>query len=128
MPPAEVRLWNLLRNGAFKPFRFRRQVPLGRYFADFASHQAKVVIEVDGDTHGADEAVEYDRERDKFIREEGYLIVRISNQDVMTNVNGVAEHLSNVLGEPPTRPGKAGPPSPRGGGRTERTADYGDDR
>ena len=52
MPPAEARMWNLLRGEPFRWWHFRRQVPVAAYFADFASHAAKLVVEIDGDTHG----------------------------------------------------------------------------
>ena len=117
MPPPEARLWNLLRNEQFKPFHFRRQVPIGPYFADFASHGTKLVIEVDGETHGSDEAITHDAARDRFVRGEGYDILRVTNRDAMNNLDGVAEMILQRVGLAPTRPGYAGPPSPRGGGR-----------
>ena len=118
MPPPEARLWNLLRNAQFKPFHFRRQVSVGPYFADFASHGAKLVIEVDGDTHGSDAAIAHDAVRDRLIRGEGYDILRVTNRDVMNELDGVAEMILQRLGPSPTRPGVAGPPSPQGGGRS----------
>lgn len=86
MPPAEASLWNALR--ALKPlgFHFRRQVPLGRYYADFACHHPKLVIEVDGATH-AD--ADYDATRDAFLRGEGYRVLRVTNEDVLRNLDGV---------------------------------------
>ncbi|MBU1174835.1 MAG: DUF559 domain-containing protein [Alphaproteobacteria bacterium] len=117
MPPPEARLWNLLRNEQFKPFHFRRQVPIGVYFADFASHGARLVIEVDGDTHGSEVAIAHDVARDVFMHGEGYDTLRVTNRDVMNNLEGVAEMILQRLEPAPTRPGYAGPPSPRGGGR-----------
>jgi len=118
MPPAEARVWNLLRTEPLSQFHFRRQVPLGPYFADFASHAVKMVIEVDGDTHGTDAAMAYDRVREKHIENEGYAVLRFSNLEVMNNLDGVGERLLLALEETPTRPGDAGPPSPQGGGRS----------
>src|SRR6202020_280617 len=50
---AEKKLWQHLRQPPFKQHHFRRQAPIGPYFADFASHQVKIVIEVDGGQHSA---------------------------------------------------------------------------
>ena len=89
MPPAEAAMWNALR--AIKPLglHFRRQVPLGRYYADFACHHAKLVIELDGETHGHTQA--YDQERDRFMRSEGYEVMRFSNYDARGNIEGVMQ-------------------------------------
>ncbi len=107
MPPAEARLWNLLRTEPFAAFHFRRQVPIGRYYADFATHAAKLVIEVDGETHGADAAIAYDSERETFIKGEGYAVLRFANADVMQNLEGVGTRLLQVLHQPPNGPGLA---------------------
>jgi very-short-patch-repair endonuclease len=91
MPPMEASMWIALR--ALKPLglHFRRQVPLGRYFADFACHHPKLVIEVDGETHiDAD----YDAARDAFIVAEGYQVLRVTNDEVRRNLAGV---IASVL-------------------------------
>ena len=110
-------MWNALRQAPFEEFHFRRQVPLGPYFADFASHAAKLVVEVDGDTHTGEPAEAYDDRRDWFIRSQGFDIVRVTNRDVMNNLEGVLITVSQRLGPTPTRP-LPGPPSPQEGGRS----------
>ena len=87
---------------------------MGRHFTDFGSHAAKLIIEVDGDTHAV--TVAEDGERDGFIRGEGYRIVRLTNREVMNNIEGVGLLLMQALAASP-HPTPAGPPSPRGGGR-----------
>jgi very-short-patch-repair endonuclease len=89
MSPAEAILWSALRTGTFKPHHFRRQVPIGPYFADFAAHGAKLIVEVDGSTHFEDAAVEYDARRDAFLRSRGYRVLRLTTLDVHTNLDGV---------------------------------------
>jgi very-short-patch-repair endonuclease len=88
MPAPEAVSWNALR--ALKPLglHFRRQVPLGRYYADFACHHPRLVIEVDGWTHSLPA---YDAERDRFMEGEGYTVLRISNDEVMHNLDGVIQ-------------------------------------
>ncbi|MDB5561739.1 MAG: endonuclease protein [Hyphomicrobiales bacterium] len=108
-------MWTLLRGLRPLGFHFRRQVPIGRYYADFVCHQASLVIEIDGDTHGSDAAMQYDAERDNFIKNEGYDIVRILNHDVMENLDGVIGLIEAELAgrlRTPTHD-----PSPQGGGK-----------
>ncbi len=102
---AERRMWRLLRDGL--PWaRFRRQVPIGRYIADFASHTAKIVIELDGNQHA--EQADYDRARDAFLAAEGYLVVRFWNHDVAANPDGLLQTVADHL----AARGGGGPPVP----------------
>jgi very-short-patch-repair endonuclease len=64
--------------------KFRRQHPLGTYIADFICLQAKLVIEVDGDTHGNDERQALDAKRTEYIEKLGYRVIRFWNQDVLS--------------------------------------------
>ncbi|GAA3708123.1 hypothetical protein GCM10022268_16840 [Sphingomonas cynarae] len=89
----EKRMWNALR-ATFPNGKWRRQVPIGRYFVDFCSHQARLVIEIDGDSHASIDA--RDAMRSTFIEREGYRIVRFANADVMANIDGV---ISAVAGD-----------------------------
>ena len=99
----EQRLWTLLRDLRVLGFHFRRQVPIGRYYADFACHHAKLVIEVDGETHGG-EAVAYDATRDAFLRSAGYEVLRFGNHDVMHELDGVRRALEEALRDRATLP------------------------
>ncbi len=112
MGTPEATLWNALR--ALRPlgYHFRRQVPLGRYYADFACHAQRLVIEVDGDTHGSVEAQRYDVERDRFIAGEGYRVLRVPNDEVIGNIEGVMTLVLAALEQTPTLN-----PSPQGGGK-----------
>src|SRR3546814_5708338 len=80
---AEKLLWRALRE-AFPTAKFRRRVPRGPYFADFCSHAARLVIEVDGGQHA--EARAYDTARTRFIGREGYRVLRFWNTEVLGNV------------------------------------------
>lgn len=104
MTDAERKLWELMRT-AFPEWRFRRQVPFRQYIADFASHRARLVIEVDGGQHGED----VDASRTAVIEADGYRVLRFWNNDVLQNIEGVATVLAAVLNEasPPPNP----PPS-----------------
>jgi len=94
---------------------FRRQVQIGRYIADFASHKAKLVIEVDGGQHA--ERTEADFERTKLFEANGYRVVRFWNNEVLANIDGVLEAIQNALTSTPT---PVPSPSPQGGGEMER--------
>ncbi|TXC73237.1 endonuclease domain-containing protein [Sphingorhabdus soli] len=113
---AETILWRVLREKLPRA-KFRRQVPLGRYFADFASHGAKLVIEVDGGQHG--EAAGYDAARTLYLEHEGYRVLRFSNHDVIDNLDGVLEALGRALTPHPSATSeqarKSAYPSPTGG-------------
>jgi len=101
MPAPEARLWNAPREIRPLGHHFRRQVQLGPYYADFACHARRLVIEVDGDTHGTDKAVAHDAHRSAFIAAQGYRILRVSNDDVMGNLDGVVNAILSALNQPP---------------------------
>lgn len=74
--PPEARLWNALRVEPLKPLHFRRQVPFGLYYADFASHTAKLIIEVDGAQHFDNDALAYNAQRTAYLQSRGYRVMR----------------------------------------------------
>jgi very-short-patch-repair endonuclease len=92
--PAERKLWANLRNGQLGGFKFTRQEPIGKYYADFACRDRRVILEVDGGQHA--ESVP-DRQRDNDLAALGYRVIRIWNNDVIGNIAGVLEML---LSEP----------------------------
>ena len=73
---AEAKLWKHLWRIPIEGTHFRRQVPIGRYFADFACHQIGLIIELDGSQHQADAARRYDAERTAFLESQGYHVAR----------------------------------------------------
>lgn len=110
MPKAEAIMWSYLKTLRAEGFHFRRQVPLGAYYADFACHHAKLVIEVDGETHSPPEAIEHDLVRDRFLRSIGFRTIRYTNDDVLQNMDGVGTHILNLLALLPLRPGMSDQP------------------
>ncbi len=95
LTPAEAKLWYQLRNRNMRGLKFRRQVPVGRYIADFLCESAKVIIEVDGAQQG--ERVAEDATRTASLEAMGYLVVRVWNADVMNNATGVLDGISHTL-------------------------------
>lgn len=86
MTPAERNLWAALRT-AFPAAHWRKQVPLGPSIADFCSHSARLIIEVDGGQHAS--SLDADERRTRFLENEGYRILRFWNNDVLSNADGV---------------------------------------
>ena len=87
-------MWNALRSLKPLGFHFRRQVPLGPYYADFACHHPKLVIEIDGISHTD---ARYDAERDGFMRGQGYRVLRVGNDDVLRDLDGVMRSVQHEL-------------------------------
>lgn len=92
MPPAERKLWAALRRKALGGFRFRRQHTIGPYIADFACLELRIVIELDGNQHGADNGAR-DAIRDGYITNEGWTVLRFWNNEVYENLNGVLDTI-----------------------------------
>lgn len=113
MTEPETRLWLELRAERFEDVKFRRQKVIGPHIADFAANNPKLVIELDGDTHGT--TGQYDARRTQFLESQGYKVVRYSNHEVLTNMDGVLRDLADQIAQfrasppPPT-------PSPKGEG------------
>ena len=95
----EQRLWLALRAKRFEGVKFRRQKVIGRYIADFAARDPMIVIELDGDTHAAQSG--YDVTRTEFLQTQGYQVIRFSNADVMSNLEGVLHAIGIAVGTAP---------------------------
>jgi very-short-patch-repair endonuclease len=121
MTEAEKKLWRHLRHLTIQDSHFRRQATIGPYFADFACHELRLVIEVDGGQHGEASHILRDEKRTQYLEAQGYRVLRFWNNDVLSNIDGVmqviAEAIAGLHPPPPTPPHRAS----RGGrGATER--------
>jgi very-short-patch-repair endonuclease len=90
---AERTLWRALQRKLLETFRFRRQVPLCGFIADFACLEARLVIEVDGATHSTGAELRRDGAREAALRENGHSILRFTNDDIYRNLDGVVETI-----------------------------------
>jgi len=90
---AERRLWEAIRNRRLLGFKFVRQLPVGPYVADFACRECKLIVEVDGATHGSETELRYDEKRTAFLQAEGFRVMRCWNDDVFTNLEGVLDGI-----------------------------------
>ena len=99
---AEALLWYYLRDKQLDGYKFRRQHPIGPYIVDFACLSRKVLIELDGGHHA--EQQEQDEARDRFLRNEGYRVLRFWNNEVFENCGGVLEAIRAAVQDPPPQP------------------------
>ena len=97
---AEKKLWGYLRNNSLQGHKFTRQTPIGPYIVDFLCFAKKLVVEVDGATHGDTHEVEYDQKRTAFLEACGYRVFRCYNDDVYKNVTGVLDGILIQLEKP----------------------------
>lgn len=119
MTDAEKRLWLHLRRALpLQGTHFRRQVVLGAYVADFCCHGAKLVIEVDGDQHGTNEALAYDTKRTLFLERQGFCMLRFTNRQVLREIDMVIDTIAHAVQISPGRLTHTPGPSPQGGGES----------
>ena len=96
---AERQLWQILRRKQIAGFRFRRQVILSGFIADFVCLEARLVVEVDGATHSTETEIVRDLRRTAVLNREGFAVLRFTNDDVFQNLDGVAETIATKLTE-----------------------------
>ena len=94
MTNAERKLWFALRNRRFAGFKFRRQVPIGRFIVDFVCFEARLVIEVDGGQHAENAR---DKHRDRWLAANQFRVLRFWNNEVLLNPEGVMTVLAEAL-------------------------------
>ena len=94
---AERTLWRELRSRRLEGFKFKRQVSLGGYIADFMCFECKLIVEVDGSQHAA--RVAYDERRTLWLAERGYCVLRFWNVDVLLNTTWVVEQIRAAVRE-----------------------------
>ena len=92
---AESRLWPLLRGRRLHGFKFRRQVPIDRYIADFMCREANLIVELDGASH--EERVVHDALRTEVLERCGFRVLRFDNELVLTDPGGVADAICAAL-------------------------------
>ena len=97
MTDAERKLWSVLRNHQHAGFKFRKQVEIDGYIVDFLCPERRLIIEVDGGQH----SVERDARRSAFLENQGFLILRFWNNEVLQNLGGVWTMIEAALKTPP---------------------------
>lgn len=93
--PWENKLWyEFLKN---YPVRFRRQQPIGQYIVDFYCSKAKLIVEADGGGHFYNDKIEYDKNRDLFLQEKGYIILHFTNLEIDKNFYEVCSVIDSEV-------------------------------
>jgi very-short-patch-repair endonuclease len=89
-------LWQALRSGQIGGLKFRRQHPIGPYVVDFYCHSTGLVVEVDGMSHG--DKIQQDAERTRLIESHGFRVLRVTNEDVMGDLDAVTREIARFGG------------------------------
>ena len=112
---AEKKLWDRLKGGQLHGVKFRRQFPIGPFFADFCAAKELLVVELDGSQHM--DMIVRDQRRTKYLESLGYRVVRFWDNDALASTEEVIEKISNLLKDPLVSPRpRAGGSSPPGRG------------
>jgi very-short-patch-repair endonuclease len=93
--PAEQKLWQALRGARLDGLQFRRQHPLSPFILDFCCSAHRLVVEVDGGVHA--EQTEYDADRTQHLERYGYRVLRVRNDEVLTNLPSVLEQIKSAV-------------------------------
>jgi very-short-patch-repair endonuclease len=109
---AERRLWSILRAKRLAGFKFKRQLIIDWYIADFVCLARRLIVEADGSQHAEDED---DARRDRHLREQGFRVLRFWNNDIVTEGEAVGAAIHDALTAPLPSPPSAALPSPARG-------------
>ena len=94
-PPEQI-LWSVLRGRRLAGLKFRRQEPIGPYVVDFCCRRLKLIVELDGMSH--DESGDRDEVRKRWLEEQGYRVIRVTNWDVNEDLEAVARAIAREAG------------------------------
>jgi very-short-patch-repair endonuclease len=94
-------LWTRIRARQLAGFKFARQEPVDRYYVDFVCRERRLIVELDGGQHAESPK---DRQRDRALCVLGYRVIRIWNNDVIENLDGVLQRLLSELDKSPLTP------------------------
>ena len=111
MSPPEAMLWAELRRSK-QGFKVRRQHPIGPYVADFFVRDANLVIEVDGQAHDFGDRPSRDAERDRYMSQQGYRVIRLAAGDVIKDLDAALRMISSQVMNPLHHPSDGPPPHP----------------
>ena len=111
-PDAERALWQDLRDRQILGHKFRRQHPVGRYFADFACIEAMLIVELDGGQHFSPEGMAADNRRTAELNKLGYHVLRFTDREVLLEREAVRLSIFNWLEANVPRPGRDPHPNP----------------
>jgi very-short-patch-repair endonuclease len=94
--------WSFVRNRQLGGFKFKRQVLIEPYIADFVCIERNLIIELDGALHA--DRREYDAARDAFLKSQGYEVLRFTNEEFAGDVTTILRTIEHILSTPSPRP------------------------
>src|SRR3989338_4502814 len=95
--PAEKVFWDMVCDKKLSGLKFRRQHSIGKYIVDFYCAALRLIVEIDGDSHGTDEGLEADKIRTTYLESQNYKIIRYANSDILKNLEGVFQDLNSKI-------------------------------
>jgi very-short-patch-repair endonuclease len=98
MTPPERKLWHRLNRRQLDGIKFRRQAAIGPYIADFLSHDAMLIVELDGDTHADNAQARHDSRRTQFLEAQGFRVIRFLNSEVRDDLDDVVRRVRLACG------------------------------
>ena len=110
--PFEVKFWLLIHPLRQAGWHFRKQAPIGRYVVDFVCHRARLIVEIDGDSHYSEPGIARDAVRTAFLESQGYRLLRFDNLDVVESDDAVYLAVAEALDASGVTPSQ--PPPSRG--------------
>jgi very-short-patch-repair endonuclease len=114
---AEAAFWQAVRGRRFNGLKFKRQMAIGPFIADFCCFEHRLIIELDGEPHQTEAAKARDNSRDAFLTREGYKVLRFPNERVLGNLEFVLREIADIIGLaglPSSDPASPGHLLPRG--------------
>jgi len=97
-PATERLFWSKIRNRQLLGFKFRRQYSIGKFIVDYCCPEAKLIVEIDGDSHySSNKSLSKDRVRQKYLESLGFNILRFTNKDITGNLEASLEKLYQRL-------------------------------
>ena len=95
----EATIWEVIRNRRIEGFKFRRQHPVAGYIPDFVCLEKRLIIEIDGGYHNEEEQIKFDEARQNWLKENGFEMIRFTNEEVKTNLKQVVKKIADKLNE-----------------------------
>ena len=97
MTPQETKIWQKIRNRQFYGYRFLRQYIIGSYIVDFLCREKNIIVEIDGGQHNETNNIVYDTNRDIYLKQKGYTVIRFWNNEIDNNIEGVWIKLKQIF-------------------------------
>ena len=99
--PFEMKVWSFLKNKQLG-VKFRRQHSIENYIVDFYCCEKKIAVEIDGDSHFSEVAIEYDKKRSDILKKHDICVIRFTNREVVENIEWVVEEIKKAVATTPT--------------------------